>query len=83
VTCCHAIIRLRTTALGFEVQSPAIPTEAEIRTIREGLDTTGDFTGWKKLLAAEKDVCEGPLNDPRRRLPDKSPTAPIYGVIES
>ena len=31
-----------------------IPTEAEIKMIREDLDTTGDFTGWKKLMAADK-----------------------------
>jgi glutaconate CoA-transferase subunit B len=31
-----------------------IPTEAEIKMIREELDTTGDFTGWKKLMAADK-----------------------------
>lgn len=28
-----------------------IPTEEEIKIIREELDTTGDFTGWKKLFA--------------------------------
>ena len=31
-----------------------IPTEAEIKMIREDLDTTGDFTGWKKLMAPAK-----------------------------
>lgn len=28
-----------------------VPTEEEIRIIREELDTTGDFTGWKRLTA--------------------------------
>ncbi|MBC7344588.1 MAG: hypothetical protein H5U03_04035, partial [Clostridia bacterium] len=27
-----------------------IPTDEEIRIIREELDITGDFTGWKKLF---------------------------------
>jgi len=33
-----------------DVRATELPTEAEIRIIRQQLDTTGDFTGWKKLF---------------------------------
>lgn len=42
---------------GFDIQLSAkfkysdVPTAEEIRILREELDVTGDFTGWKKLLA--------------------------------
>ncbi len=36
-------------AAGFKVVEP--PTAEEIKILREQLDVTGDFTGWKKLFA--------------------------------
>ena len=36
-------------ATGFKVVEP--PTAEEIKILREQLDVTGDFTGWKKLFA--------------------------------
>jgi len=33
-----------------DLKETALPTEDEIRIIREDLDMTGDFTGWKKLV---------------------------------
>lgn len=44
---------------GFAIQVAAdfkytdVPTDEEIRIIRQELDTTGDFTGWKKLMQAK------------------------------
>ena len=41
---------------GFDIQVSSdfkfaeVPTDEEIRILREQLDVTGDFTGWKKLL---------------------------------
>jgi glutaconate CoA-transferase subunit B len=48
------VVKKRT---GFDIQVAEnfkftdIPTDEEIRIIREELDTTGDFTGWTKLFA--------------------------------
>ena len=42
---------------GFDIKVAAdfhivdVPTAEEVKILREQLDVTGDFTGWKKLLA--------------------------------